>query len=76
MYEDIKKVFLMPMIAAIKEVKIFRKQPIEQSKRINSLLRYLISMFQFLTVCCHSQQGFIDQILTDNLAIKEFSQEL
>ena len=81
--DDIKKLFLAPIIAAMRELKPQQRQggsgasswASGASKNQMALSRYLIQTFEMLIICAQSQHSFTEHLLSQNLAMKELIHE-
>ena len=67
--DDIKKLFLAPVIAALRELKVPQRP--DNAKSLMALSRYLIQTFEMLIICAQSQHSFIEHLFSQDRAVEE-----
>ena len=68
--EDVKKICLVPIVVAMKQLQNLRQVKGGASIKVTSvLMRYLVQYFETLTLCAQSQHGFIEHLFSDTLAL-------
>ena len=75
--EDLKKLFVLPLVAAFKEIRILKQVAGSSTVKITrTLFEYLSEQMSVMCLCASSQPGFMQAILKETVALKELSQEL
>ena len=75
--EDLKKLFVLPLVAAFKEIRILKQVAGSSTVKITrTLIEYLSEQMSVMCLCASSQPGFMQAILKETVALKELSQEL
>lgn len=75
--EDLKKLFILPLVATLKELRILKQVAGASSAKMTRMLfEYLKEYLKVLCLCVSIQNGFMQAILKENVAIKELSYEL
>jgi len=75
--EDLKKLFVLPLVAAFKEIRILKQVAGSSTVKITrTLFEYLSEQMSVMCLCASSQPGFMHAILKETVALKELSQEL
>lgn len=68
--DDIKRLYLGPMIAAFRELKQHQRLG-GVNRMTGTLLRYLLQMVETLALCAHSQHGFIEELFDDKSSVSK-----